>query len=240
MSWLQRIAMSIPEALETLGFSPHSSPSMDEIRSQWKRKIFEHHPDRGGDEATAKMLNGAFTFLQKSYTNNARGTRPPGAPSDWRPYQQEAYDWARRRQRQQRGTPEWQTDERASYNEINEGMGRRNLNYCLKEIYEFSKENGDVKPIGIMAFDGSFFRGSFTSKTNEASLGFAGEVMEDWNSKGANSYPTVAVIAVFGNRVKLIRLRGKDVNDQNIWFEHDSFNLNPGNDPQFLNKMRQL
>lgn len=227
--------MSVPEALGILKFPAGSSPSLDEIEQQWKRLIFQNHPDRGGDEYFAKRINSAWTFLQHSYTPET--TRNP-----WRGENRWTgpFHPPRGGQPSRRDIPEWQTDERSSYNEV--GGDRTNKNYALKEIYEFSKEQGDVIDVTFWAFDGQFGRGVFTAKSNEASLGFGGEVMEDWNSKGANPYDTIAVFASFGkdNRVKLIRLRGQDVSGENRWFEHSSFNLNPFNDREFVREMRKL
>jgi len=227
MNWLYKIAMSVPEALGVLQFPAGSSPSLDEIKNQWRKLIFKNHPDRGGDENIARRINSAWSFLKNSYTPEMQfeGTRN---------------NWSRPPSPQGRDIPEWQTDERSSYNEVS--GDRTNINYAKKEIYEFSKEQGDVTEVTFWAFDGQFSRGVFTAKSNEASLGFGGEVMEHWNSKGANVYATVAVFASFkgDNRVKLIRLRGKDVSGENKWFEHNSFNSNPFNDQQFVNEMKNL
>ncbi|MHA2279008.1 MAG: hypothetical protein ACXAC2_24780 [Candidatus Kariarchaeaceae archaeon] len=229
MNWLQKIAMSVPEALGILEFPSGASPSMSEVEQQWKRLIFKNHPDRGGDENVAKSINNAWEILKNSYT--------PGMDtgSNYQEYSGPAYYPPR-----QEGIPEWQTDERASRNEVNEQLGRRDMNYCLKEIYDFSIERGDVIDVTFMAFDGQFGRGSFTAKSNEASLGFGGEVMEEWNSTGSNAYDTVAVFASFGSekRIKLIRRLGRDVSEEDIWLEHDSFNSNPFNDQRFVDELR--
>lgn len=80
----------------------------------------------------------------------------------------------------------------------------------------------------FMAFDGTYFRGNFTAFANPSVLGYAGEMMELWNSKGANSYPTEAVVVSLGkkhewgfDRVQVIRLKGQDVSGQNIILEND-------------------
>lgn len=231
MNWLQKIsAMSISEALETLQFPLGSSPNFSEIQTRWKQLIKQHHPDRGGDEGIAKQVNEARDVLRNSYSPGMNQPRSRYT-RDWGNYSSP---------RPGGGIPDWQTDERSTYNEV--GRDRTNVNYAKKEIYDFSKERGSVVPITLWAFDGQFSRGVFTAKTNEESLGFAGEVMEHWNSKGANPYKTVAVFASLPgeNRVKLIRLRGEDVSDQNIWFDHESFNSNPFNDRNFEQRVRQL
>lgn len=243
MNWFQKIAMSIPDALAELGFRGQS-PSLDEIKERWKKLMMEHHPDKGGDEALAKRINEAWALLKSSYNPGAQ--RTPGwqsDPQDWPPYEQEEWTqspWSAGYRGKE--IPEWQTDERSTYNKVNERLGRQDINFCKKEIYEFSKQHGDVSEVTFWAFDGQYSRGVFTVKSNEASLGFGGEVMEDWNSTGANSYATVAVFASFPgeNRIKLVRLRGEDVSRSNRWFEHNSFNNNPFNDQKFTREMSRL
>lgn len=112
-----------------------------------------------------------------------------------------------------------------------------NLGYCEYIIEEKSKRSGPVRPYTFHAWDGMFFRGVFTVKTNPENFGFAGMVMEQWN----NSFPhhTKAVFVEAGEHtLLLVRLDGEDVSMQNRTFEHDSFNRNPGNDPEFVQSMR--
>lgn len=57
------IAMSMPEALDLLGFKPGTSPSPDEIKRAYKRAAFDLHPDRGGDPAKMVQVNIAKDIL---------------------------------------------------------------------------------------------------------------------------------------------------------------------------------
>lgn len=112
-----------------------------------------------------------------------------------------------------------------------------NLYYCEYIIEEKSKQSGPVSPYTFHAWDGTFFRGVFTVKTNPENFDFAGMVMEKWN----NSFPhdTKAVFVDIGNKsLLLVRLDGKDVSGQNRTFEHESFNKNPSNDPNFVEMLR--
>lgn len=56
-----KLAMTREEALSMLGLGP--SPSEEEIKKAHKRKTFEHHPDRGGDPETMKLINVARDVL---------------------------------------------------------------------------------------------------------------------------------------------------------------------------------
>lgn len=61
-----RIAMSVSDAKEILGFPPSAHPSEDEIAKAYKAKAFENHPDRGGDPTKMVEINVARDVLQGS------------------------------------------------------------------------------------------------------------------------------------------------------------------------------
>lgn len=112
-----------------------------------------------------------------------------------------------------------------------------NLDYCLKTIEEESKKKGSTIPYTFWAWDGSFFRGVFTAKTNPESFPFAAKVMEMWN----DSFPhnTKAVFVSTGdNELLLLRLDRRDVSGENRTFSHESFNRNPGNDQEFVRELK--
>jgi hypothetical protein len=54
-------AMSVPEALQTLGLPPN--PSETDIAQAYKAKAFENHPDRGGDPSKMVEINVAKDTL---------------------------------------------------------------------------------------------------------------------------------------------------------------------------------
>ena len=243
MNWLRKISvkLSIPDALAVFGFPPSSSPSPDKIKSRWKRLIFEHHPDRGGDEKKAQLINAAYTVLRDLELSQRRNE----TDFSWQEYAPSGSyraepSWSYRPDRSRSNIPPWQTDERSSYNTV--GQDRTNLNYCLKEIYDYSIQQGVVEDYTFWAFDGHYFRGVFTAYTNQASLGFGGEVMRDWNSTGGNHYATEAVFASKrGSRqLQAIWLKGSNIADQNIFFNIGGFNLNPSNDTEIMNKIRRF
>lgn len=71
------LSMSMSEAKALLGFDPEDSPSKSEVNRAWKRRIFEKHPDRGGDQSEAVELNVARDILE----GKARPSYERGAPS---------------------------------------------------------------------------------------------------------------------------------------------------------------
>ncbi len=234
MNWFQKISvkMSVSEALQELGFSSDVTPSMDELKNSWKRLIMKFHPDRNpGDESAALRavrINNAYDVLKNFSFPGNLGESGQNTYQSWSPSRS-------------REIPEWQTDERSSYNKINEDSGRKDINYCKWEIWNYAKERGPLEKWTFWAFDGRFFRGVFTVKANMDSLDFGGEVMEDWNSKGGNPYSTDAVFANKRGQhdLWLVRLHSRPMTGKNVIFTHDSFNMNPGNDKQFVESLRR-
>lgn len=53
--------------LEVFGFT--RLPTELELRRAYKAKMFEHHPDRGGDAQMAARINEAYTKLSKKIKN---------------------------------------------------------------------------------------------------------------------------------------------------------------------------
>jgi curved DNA-binding protein CbpA len=221
------LVKSSGEALRTLGLKPGATE--EEIKSAFRKLSIAHHPDRGGSKDMQKLLNSAFDYLRDNGFGQTSGSsfRPDSAPS-WRPSAPSP--------RRSSEMPPWQTDTRSSYNEV--GKDFRNLNFCKKAIYEKAMESmvtggGKLDNWTIQAFDGTFFRGMFSVYCNKETLGFAGMAMEQWNSKGSNSYPTVAVFASQDfNDWQLVRLNGQDVALEDMHVEGHP------NDQSFLHYLR--
>ena len=241
-AWLEHAQIrSLDDALSALGLSRGDTLAQAEDAYRERSKIF--HPDKlGGSKEAQQRINNAIDFMRK------QGDQPQQTGGDWGgahwepPYQQQAWRSASGPSRpppRERPLPPWQTDKRSSYNEV--GKDFTNVNFCKKAIYEEAVKHGEYEEYTFDAWDGSFFRGVFSAYANPSSLGFGGMAMEQWNSRGGNPYDTVAVFAnkKNGNVLQLVRLRGKDVSDKDIHFQHDSFNQNPSNDNEFVAKMRK-
>lgn len=238
-AWLEHAQIrSYDDALSVLGLS--QGASLPEAEDAYRELSKSSHPDMpGGSKQAQQRINNAIDYLRKH-------RQPQSTGSDgghWEPpYQQQAWgsgDSGARRPPPRREVPPWQTDKRSFSNNVGEDF--RDINFCKKAIYEEAVKHGEVEEYTFNAWDGHFFRGVFSAYANPATLGFGGMAMEQWNSKGGNAYNTVAVFAnkKKSNTLQLVRLYGKDVSDKNIRFEHDSFNLNPSNDNDFVAKMRK-
>lgn len=61
------------DPLKILGFS--KMPTMDELKSTYRKLIFKNHPDRGGDTETAQKIIAAYTVLLKKASLNLEGKK---------------------------------------------------------------------------------------------------------------------------------------------------------------------
>ena len=249
--WAARFQMTYEQALRVFGFPAGSQPSPEEVKKKYRDLARKAHPDVGGTAEAIAQINNANDVLVNSGPDFSRSS--PGASGNaWQskgPWSPSRPSGGHYRPYQSKEQPPWQTDSRSSYNDVPsdnpDGSERpenfRHLNYCMKKIYEHSLQAGAVSDWTISAFDGAFFRGVFTAKTNEPSLGYAGKVMQTWNSEGANPYPTHAVIAAqkSSNSWKVIQLRGQDVSAQNIVIESEKGGA-PWNDRTFSAKLKKL
>lgn len=226
MSWFKKAAkMRLDEALDVFGLK--SVPPIGELKSTYRRLMMLYHPDRNP---------GKDVFQESTKVNNAYEVLSNAAPGS--DVGNSHAPFGRPAPRQQR--PEWQTDDRSSYNGVNETLGRTGLNYCLKEIYEHSMQNGPVENWWFQTFDGNFFRSSFTAKSNPQSFDFAAEVITEWTTKGANPYDVRAVFVSKDKRLQMITLNGQNVLSQNIVFDVGGINDNPGNDQQLVKRIQKM
>jgi hypothetical protein len=218
--WLEASQSNITttqQALQTLQL--HPNPTTQQIKKAYWTLSKQNHPDQGGTQKQQTLLNAAYEYLQTKHQPN---NEPPHE------YTHQEHD-----------LPPWQTDPRAGYNQV--GKDYRDINYCKKKIYEHALTTRDpLEKWTIWAWDGHHFRGSFTVFCNTKTLGYAGAIMEQWNSYGTNSYDTQAVLANRENEkeLTLIRLNQQDTTHKKIKFTHDSFNNNPSNDTQFTQKLK--
>lgn len=74
------VSMSLSKAKELLGLPPGSTPSESEITRAWRQKMFENHPDRGGDEEKAVEINIAKEVLEGKRSPSGEQSTTPGDP----------------------------------------------------------------------------------------------------------------------------------------------------------------
>jgi len=206
------LEMDLEDAYRILGAT--EVDSLEKIKNKYRKLMRKYHPDRNpSGEKQARDINNAWDAIQMFHSSP--GTRPPRSEK-----------------------PEWETDSGGGSYRVGDDF--RNVNYFKKRIWEAAKEQGPIEKVTVWAFDGHFFRNSLTVWGNRATYFLMGKGMEIWNSLGANSYPTEAVLVTTEdkpNAVTVIRIKGKDVN---FSLEHESFNQNPSNDPHFADQLKRL
>lgn len=112
----------------------------------------------------------------------------------------------------------------------------RDLRYCKKYIKQESEKNGPTREFTLWNFDGSFFRDVMTVETNEESFPLAASIFERW----IDFFKPLAIFVSIGdNQIKLLKINGQPVHNQNKIYIHDSFNANPGNDQSFVRELRK-
>jgi len=97
------LAMSEPDAKRILGFPASAKPTKEEISKAYKAKVFENHPDRGGDLKKMVDVNVAKDFLDKHGPGGGGGAgdwvkdwyknSPGGNPTEGRPRHEQAPKW---------------------------------------------------------------------------------------------------------------------------------------------------
>ena len=233
LSWYKKAAlgkearlMSLDKALQMLGV--RQNMTKEEIKKRYRELALKYHPDKTrGDKKSEdlfKLISEAYQVVSDS------GFKTKSDPKQhWTPP---------RREYTGRGVPSWQTDPMSSYNRV--GKDFRDINFCKKTIYDEAKKHGEVNRYSVWAWDGSFFRGTWSVFANPQVFGLIGEAMEIWNGSG-NPYNTVAVFVQphASKTLELVRENGVDVSGQGITHEHESFNGNPGNDQHFSRLMRE-
>lgn len=137
-------------------------------------------------------------------------------------------------------SPPWQTDARSAYNQINLD-NFTDLNFAKKAIYEHA--SAPRVRVTFQPFDGSYGRASISAYSALDDLGYGAMVTEAWTEPFHKRQGYLdAVLATIEGRpgeVRIVRIRGRDVSDENRVLTHDSFNDNPFNDTGFRRVLQQ-
>jgi hypothetical protein len=218
-------SMSPFEAIRELGVQGTGDFQKD--KSLLRGLVRRYHPDVSQEKDAKKKMQAANvlweTYIRDGQSLPIAGEQNRGAPSSF------GGDHAR-----PDDLPEWQTDERSTYNTVG---GPLNINYNKKRIYDVSldAEGGDrskLRRMTVWAFDGMFSRGVFTVFGSDKVYPEMARCMRIWN----NGH-TEAVLVSEDGEVKIIWIKGHDVD---IPVEHESSNLNPFNDQEFVRNLRKF
>lgn len=215
--------MSYPQAVGVFGRfgvpnAGQLSPS--DLNDAHKRLIRQHHPDTGGDPEAAAYINSAFDTLKQG---------GGGSSQTFRKEPDEDTTWA------MAGHSGGMADSAHIYQQ-----DYRDMNYIKKRMWELSGHK--LQEWTIYGFDGAFLRHSLTVYGSPEIFTEMAKAMIIWQTKGGNSYPCRAVLV---NRRReqryfIIWADGRFYDKRPIEVECDSFNNNPGNDPQFRHRLSKL
>lgn len=80
------LAMSMADALQTLGFPPGATPTPEEVKRAQRRQTIQHHPDRGGDPKKQVEINVAADILLGKERPRRPGYEPGAYETGRGPY----------------------------------------------------------------------------------------------------------------------------------------------------------
>lgn len=223
--------MSMDEAKATFkrfGATDDDLKTPETIKAARNKLVKKAHTDVGGSQEAISLINSAYDTIRhgiKKEDPEPNTYNPP--PPNREP------------------TPVWAMAGYSGGVPSNANISRQNytdINYIKKSMYFMSKDDEDQQVYTVHAFDGHFFRGQFTTYASPEIFQELVQAMVMWNNHGGNSYATRAVFIQRNKTPELFLLYsdGKYYTSNPIEFKHDSFNLNPDNDQQFLRRLPDM
>lgn len=198
----------------------------DGLKSAYRKLAMQYHPDRGGDLSKAQMINAAYDVL-KNGSGSRLGDDDDGSSRSGHTE-----------------TPEWAWAGYSGGMPPSSSIYRNNytdMNFFKKRMWELSDHSRQQWT--IQQYDGAYFRHILTVFGSPAIFRDMADAMLVWGASG-NPYNTRAI---FVSRAKggdktlyCIYADGVFYDKDPVPFEHDSFNMNPGNDQQFVRKLPEM
>jgi hypothetical protein len=205
--------------IDVTGMAPEA------VKTARRELLNQHHPDRGGDLKTAQLINAAYDLLKNGVPQGtfygadldlyeAHKARNPSYP-EWA--------WA--------GFSGGVPDHHIYRNDFSD------VNFIKKSMWELSGHSSTEYT--IWGFDGCLLSGNVTVFGSPKIFHYMATAMITWLGKHSKSGVCRAVLVSKGNsrNVDLIYGDAKYYCDQPITLQHQSFNLNPGNDRDFATRL---
>jgi len=161
-----RIAMSVPEAKDALGFKPSDDPTPEEIAKAYKNLAFKHHPDRGGDPSKMVELNVAKDVLegkQRPQQTSGPSTYQPQTYTTQRPDPPKPEHVSFEEAMRSSGVPtgvEWKFKTQAGYGRVSNGSesgqviyGRTRNEHVFVAVYHYSDRGNMFRPLDIDKYE---------------------------------------------------------------------------------------
>jgi hypothetical protein len=207
------------------GVTNASALGKEKLKAAWIKLVKQYHTDISSKDPNAlKDINAAYDILKLA----------PISTASTEDYFDKLYKT--RYQTQGNISEPWQTDDRAMRDP---NPQKPNINYYKKRAWEISGKP-ESKPNNKYTFwnwDGDYLRGVFSVYTTPEHWYEVSKLMVEWD----NFYRSKAVLVSFSkspNTVYIVNKNGNKV-DPPQPIEHDSFNSNPGNDIDFIDRMRK-
>jgi hypothetical protein len=198
------------------------------LKATRRQLLSQHHPDRGGDLNTAQLINAAYDLLKNGVPNLA--------------LYGEDLDLYETHKAENPGYPEWAwagyaggvPDPKIYHNDFSD------VNFIKKSMWELSSHS--ETEYTIWGFDGHLFRGYVAVFGSPKIFHYMATAMITWLATGGNPCECRAVFVTPRNTrdIYLIYTDGKYYSDQPIKMHHQSFNFNPGNDQNFINRLPEV
>ena len=186
------------------------------------------HTDLGGNNEDAALINSAYDTIKNGISMETSSDDP----------------YANYNRDDREPTPIWAMAGHSGGAPPNSNIYKQNytdLNYIKKSMNYMSKEYKDQQVYTVWAFDGHFFRGVFSTYAAPEIFQELAQAMITWNSHGGNPYATRAVFVQQKRNPELYLIYAdKKYYSNPVPFEHESMNMNPGNDQHFQRRLPDM
>jgi hypothetical protein len=212
----------------------------EDLREARRKLINRHHPDRGGSLTTAQSINAAYDLLKEGVPKY-RGS--PFALGSFRRTHQNRRDQLAALKLCNPEYPEW-TWAGCSGDVPSRSVVRTqdftDVDFIKKSIWELSGHS--EYEYTIWGFDGRIFRGHVAVFGSPKAFNYMADAMVTFQTKGSNRYDCRAVFVheEAARDLYLVYADGKHYGDAPVKMKHYSFNLNPGNDLDFVRELPEL
>lgn len=212
----------------------------EELREARRQLINRHHPDRGGSLQTAQSINAAYDLLKEGIPKY-RGSH--FALSSFRRTNQSRRDQLAALKLCNPDYPEWvwagcSGDTPGRFDIRIQDF--TDINFIKKSIWELSGHS--EYEYTVWGFDGRIFRGHFAVFGSPKVFNYMADAMVTFQTRGSNRYECRAVFAheEASRDLYLVYADGRHYGDAPVKMKHYSFNLNPGNDVDFVRELTAL
>jgi predicted nucleotidyltransferase len=204
-----------------------STATIDDVNRYRRKLAFKFHPDLGHSDVEIKDINNALDVIEKTIKGGGAYFKPfpSQTKTAYKPYSGEnVWRWAG-----------WSGGSPPS-DSIPPGL---NINYIKKKAWEKSGANPNPTKddeFTFWNFDGRYSRGVFTifSKKDMALLKEIASLMVEWDSYFESKAVAVTGKQIGHKKCLIFPVKKGSVSKKPFELEHDSFNLNPFNDNDFI------